>query len=109
MHSADFDGAIREFDKHLEVSPGDFQANIGLGWSYYHKGAYDLAHPKIGIPVVRVLIPGLQPNFHAKGLHYLDKKAIVTPHLNIYREVMEKIRKREFWDQQLDEVQDLNG
>lgn len=71
--------------------------------------AYDLTHPKLGIPVVRVMIPGLQPNFYAKGLHYMDKKSIVTPHLKIFEEVMEKVKKREFLDQKLDEVQELNG
>ena len=69
--------------------------------------AYDLTHPQIRIPVVRVMIPNLQPNFLMHEFHYLHKNAAVTPHLNIYEEVIENCKRRKFHNQKIDEIVEL--
>ena len=90
-----------DFKDEIEVAVKDIESKG------YNVLAYDLTHPKLNIPVVRVLIPGLQPNFLVKGLHYLDPRSCVTPHLKIHGEVMERLRRRELPNQKLDEVVDI--
>ncbi len=70
----------------------------------YNVLAYDLTHPRLGIPVVRVMVPGLQPNFLVRGLDCFHKDACVTPHLLVYDEVMEKVKRRALSNQQIDEI-----
>ena len=94
------------------ISKNDFKEEIEIiikdaKEKGYDLLVYDLTHSKINIPVVRVMVPGLQPNFLVRGLHYLDKKACVTKHLKIYEEVMEKIKKRQLLNQKLDDVVEL--
>ncbi len=65
---------------------------------------FDHTHPALQIPVVRVLVPGLQPNFLMHNYHHHDKKAIVTPHLSIYESVIERCKNRQLRNQKLDEI-----
>ncbi len=90
------------------IACGDFfdEINIMTGWirkKGYDLFAYDLTHPKINIPVVRVMVPGLQPNFLLRGLGPYDKDSCVTPHLAIYQQVMEKVLGRELANQKISE------
>lgn len=90
-----------DFKKEIEIITEDIRQKG------YDLLVHDLTHPKIGIPVVRAMIPGLQPNFLIRGYNYLDKKACVTPHLKIYNDVMEKLKKKQFANQHLDEISTL--
>lgn len=94
------------------ISREDFKEEINLmvndiAEKGYDVLAYDLTHPGIKIPVVRVVIPGLQPNFLMLGYHHLDKRSCVTPHLKIYKEVMKKCKQRQFHNQNIDEYEEL--
>ncbi len=73
----------------------------------YDALAHDLTHPELKTPVVRVLIPGLQPNFLVKGYHHLDKRSCVTHHLPIHGEVMERLKRRDLLNQRIDEEVDV--
>jgi SagB-type dehydrogenase family enzyme len=56
----------------------------------------DLTLSKLEIPVVRVLVPGLQPNFDLLGWGPLDPRARITPHLKLYGEWMSQVRSGRF-------------
>jgi SagB-type dehydrogenase family enzyme len=64
----------------------------------------DLTHPAIGLPAVRVLIPGLQPNFDLLGRTPSDWRSIVTPHINVYDEVIRNIAAGRFHQQSVYEL-----
>jgi ribosomal protein S12 methylthiotransferase accessory factor len=55
---------------------GDLEKTLGLvkGVGIAHAIAVDLTRAEIGIPVVRVIVPGLEPDEHARG-HPLGSRA----------------------------------
>lgn len=115
--SADIIGMLEWSKSHPEVSiddikpmsKDDFKEEVGLLIEDilskgYDALFYDLTNESLKIPVARVLIPGLQPNFVMRGLHYLHKHSTITPHLNVYQDAVEKMKERRLINQKLDEV-----
>lgn len=89
------------------ISREDFKEDIELAIKEIARKGYDvlvfdLTHPVIQIPVVRVVIPGLQPNFLLLGYGGFNKKSCVSQHLKIYDRVVESCKKRIFDDQRID-------
>jgi ribosomal protein S12 methylthiotransferase accessory factor YcaO len=56
----------------------------------------DLTLGAVGIPVVRVLVPGWQPNFDLLGQSPLDPRSRITGWLKPYPRWMRKVRKGQF-------------
>jgi len=89
------------------ISQKDFKEDIELAIMEIFRKGYDvlisdLTHPIIGIPVVRVIIPGLQPNFLLLGHGVLNRKSRISKHLKSYDQVVESCKKRIFENQKID-------
>jgi SagB-type dehydrogenase family enzyme len=59
----------------------------------------DLTHETVGLPVVRALIPGLQPNFDLLGRAPTDFRARITPHLDSFDSWAASVARGEFAQQ----------
>lgn len=93
-------------------SLGDFKKEIENVVQALEKDGYntiwsDLTHPKMNIPVVRVMVPKLQPNFHLLGRKIDDKEARVTEHLDAYERILGFCQKRIWRNQKIDEFYNL--
>jgi YcaO-like protein with predicted kinase domain len=89
------------------ISRNDFKEDIDLmvqeiARKGYDTLVFDLTHPIIQIPVARIIIPGLQPNFLLLGRKILDKKSRISRHLKIYDQVVLSCKRRVFADQRID-------
>jgi len=91
------------------LAKDDFKEEIKVAVAKVAERGYnvlvsDLTHPQLNIPVVRVIVPGLQPNFDLLGMNILDKRSAVTQHLKQYPEIVNSCKKRQFCNQKIDEV-----
>lgn len=75
----------------LSSSGHDWMRRVAeaLSIEVYHR---NLTIPSLGIPVVRVLVPGLQPNFDLLGYSPLDPRSRITHHLTSYKEWIDRVR-----------------
>jgi ribosomal protein S12 methylthiotransferase accessory factor len=70
------------------ISQNDFQKDLEkltaeIAAQGYDVLFFDLTHPVLQIPAVRMIIPGLQPNFLLLGREILDKRSRISQHLKI--------------------------
>lgn len=67
----------------------------------------DLTLKEIGIPVYRALITGVQPNFDLMGLAPNHPRSRLTPHLDLYDTVNERVVRGDFSDQEIIEYRSV--
>lgn len=61
----------------------------------------DLTDPKLGLPVVRVLCPGLQPNFLLLGRAPNSFKSAISKHIEAQDDILSEVKLGNFFEQKV--------